>query len=240
MRIIITKDYQEMAKVAKQHLLGVMFAKADRVNLAITGGKTPIEVYCQLIPEVKGKAYLDHVHYYNFDEIPYKKSNREGITISDLRELYLDPANIPAENIHVLDENNYEGQDERIRQAGGLDAVLMGIGTDGHFCGNLPGTTTINDYTARVDCNEDMKKELAGMYDDPADIPDYYVTMGPKSIMAAKQLILIANGEGKADIIKTLIEEDISSDIPASILKLHPNLTVILDQAAASKLSSLS
>ncbi len=236
MKIIVTKDYAELGKVVSQQLLGHMFTKNSRVNLAITAGKTPEEVYRHLVPEVKRKNYLNHVHYYNFDEIPHKKLMKEGITTTDLRSLYFQPAEIAETHIHVLDETNYQEQDLRLAQAGGLDAILLGIGEDGHYCGNLPGTTTINDYTTKVPCDEEMKQQLQGHFEDSADIPDAYVTMGPKSIMAAKHLILIANGKRKAEIMRRFLQEEISAALPASILKLHGNLTVIMDQEAASKL----
>lgn len=237
MKIIITENEQEMATLATQHLLGQMLVSPNRVNLAITAGATPVEVYKQLAPQVKDKDYLDHVHYYNFDEIPYKKTQREGITMSDLRKLYFNDAAIPEERIHKLTVENYQECDRAIRDNGGLDCILLGIGTDGHFCGNLPNTTKFSDYTTLVNCDEEMKKQLAGMYDDPEEIPDSYVTMGPSSVLAAKQLVLIACGEHKAAIIKRLVEEDVQTEVPISILKTHPNLTIILDKAAASKLA---
>ncbi|MBP1044349.1 glucosamine-6-phosphate deaminase [Vagococcus sp. BWB3-3] len=237
MRVIVTENYEELGKVASQHLLGHLFSKQDRVNLAITAGTTPVEVYRYLIPEVKGKAYLSHAHFYNFDEIPYKESQREGITMSDLRELFFKPAAIPETSIHVLDGQNYQGQDQRIHQAGGLDGVLLGIGADGHYCGNLPGTTTIDDQTTKVICDDQMKARIGRHFEEAADVPDYYVTMGPKSIMAARHLILIANGKRKADIMRKFLEEEISLALPATILKLHPNLTVIMDREAASDLT---
>lgn len=236
MRIIITKDYEELGKVASQHLLGQMMHKQDRVNLSITGGTTPYKVYEYLVPEVKNKGYLDHVHYYNFDEIPYQNNDREGITMSDLRHLFFDPAAIKEAQIHPLTIENYKEQDKQLQMAGGLDAVLLGIGADGHYCGNLPGTTTINDYTTKIACDGAMKERLQRLFDRAEDVPDYYVTMGPRSIMSARQLILIANGKKKADIMQTFIEENISLELPATILKMHPNLTVILDEDAASNL----
>lgn len=236
MRIIITKDYDELGKVATQHVLGQMFKQQNRVNLAITAGKTPLKVYEHLVPEVKDKGYLSHVHYYNFDEIPYKKEDHLGITMSELNELYFEPANIAKENIHPLDTQNYLTQDARIMADGGLDCILLGIGEDGHYCGNLPGTTTFEDFTARVDCDDNMKQRIAGHFSNPEDIPDFYVTMGPRSIMAAKQLVMIANGTRKAKIMKQFIEGEVTREVPASILRMHPNLTVIMDEEAASLL----
>lgn len=240
MKVIIVKDYEELSKVAAQHLMGEMVQRHERVNLAITAGSTPIGMYKYLAPEVKGKTYFDNVHYYNFDEIPYASGKQEGITISDLRRLYFEPAGILEEKIHVLDEHNYEEQDKRIFADGGLDAILLGIGADGHYCGNLPGTTTFTDFTTKVICDEAMKQRISGHFADEKEIPDFYVTMGPRSVMNARHLILFASGEAKAAIMKTMIEDPINQDIPASILKMHPHLTIILDEAAATLLDKES
>lgn len=236
MRLIITKDYEEMSKVAAQHLLGHMFNSQHRVNLSITAGTTPVLMYKMLVQEVKGKDYFDNIHYYNFDEIPHKVNKQEGITITDLRNMYFTPAGIPEERIHVLTEKNYTEQDEKVAGDGGLDMILLGIGTDGHFCGNLPGTTKFKDLTTRVDCDEAMKERIGGHFDNKDDIPDFYITMGPASVMRARHLILFASGVRKAAIMKTWFETNIEERIPASILKNHPNISVILDQDAASLL----
>jgi len=234
MRIIVTKNYEELGQLTSDYLLGLMLSKQNRMNIAITAGKTPEAVYKYLVPKVKEKDYLSHVHYYNFDEIPFKVTKTVGITMRDLKNLFFTPANILAEQIHPLDENNYLHQDERLANDGGLDTILLGIGADGHYCGNLPGTTSFEDFTSRIDCDERLRNRIKGHFDHEEDIPDYYVTMGPRSIMSAKRLILIANGTRKAEIMKEFIHGKISPEIPASILKMHPDLTVIMDEEAAS------
>ncbi|SJZ67628.1 6-phosphogluconolactonase/Glucosamine-6-phosphateisomerase/deaminase [Pilibacter termitis] len=236
MRVIITKNEQEMGKLAGQYLLGVMLSKQDRVNVSITAGKTPKEVYKYLIEEVKGKEYLRHVHYYNFDEIPYVTEDKPGVTMRDLTKMFFAPAEIDKENIHPLSEHNYAEQDEKIANAGGLECMLLGIGVDGHYCGNLPETTKYEDKTVKVMFTPAIKERVSVLYENKEEVPDYHVTMGPTSVMAARQLILIANGKHKAEIVKEFLEGEISRKYPATILKMHPNLTVILDEDAASLL----
>ncbi|MDH6364582.1 6-phosphogluconolactonase/glucosamine-6-phosphate isomerase/deaminase [Enterococcus sp. PF1-24] len=232
MKIIKVGSSEEFNQVGASLLLAEMFKNDLRVNLAITAGNSPKGVYQELINKVKEKDYLKHVHYYNFDEIPYKVTQREGITISDLRELYFNPAKIAAEQIHKMDMTNFKEQDAKIAAAGGLDAILMGIGADGHFCGNLPGTTKFGDWTTEVICDEPMKNLLSRMYEDKADTPDSYITMGPRSVMAAKHLIMIANGESKAEIIKKFVEGPVTEEVPSTILTMHPNLTLLVDAEA--------
>lgn len=237
MKLIITKNYEEMSEVALEHLLKYMYSDKKRVNISITGGSSPKLMYELLISKVKDKKYFDNVHFYNFDEIPFKKEDREGVTITGLRKQFFIPANIKEENIHPLDQNNYLTQDKRIKEAGGLDLVLLGLGWDGHFCGNLPHSTKFGDGTVKFECNEYFKSRLIDEFEDPKDIPDYYITMGPRSIMAANNLVMIASGKRKAEPVKRLLDGVITSDYPSTILTLHPHFTLIIDEEAASLLT---
>ncbi|WP_088809547.1 MULTISPECIES: glucosamine-6-phosphate deaminase [Listeria] len=238
MKLIVEKDYASMSRVAANILLGKMY-QVNRVNLAITAGNTPVKMYEYLVAEVKERPYLENVHFYNFDEIPYAGESGFGVTMTNLNRLFFHPAKISERNIHVLDTENYQNQDARIQADGGLDLILLGIGEDGHFCGNLPGTTTFADETTlvRTDSIPEMRDILiAEVGGDESKCPDVYVTMGPKSVMAAKSIVLFANGRKKASIIKKAFFGLVDSTVPASILQMHPNLTVILDAEAAMEL----
>lgn len=232
MKVILTKDYEEMSQVAATHVLGYMY-KEGRVNISITAGDTPLRTYEILAPQIKDKCF-QNVHFYNFDEIPFKQEDREGITMLVLRQAFFDKVDVSEDNIHILDQTNYQTQDERIAKDGGLEMILLGVGEDGHFCGNLPGTTTFGDLTTKVYCKEeDLIDEFEGHWE---FVPNYYVTMGPRSIMRAKNLVMIASGKRKAHVIKQLLSYKINQDVPATILTLHPNFTLIIDEDAASEL----
>lgn len=239
MKLIITEDENEMGHVAANYLLGHM-NQNQRVNLAITAGRTPVSMYKWLIPQIKNKRYYQNVNYYNFDELPFKGQQREGVTISNLNKLFFVPANIDKAQIHKLTVDNYHDHDKRLLTEGGLDAIVMGIGADGHFCGNIPGKTKWANRTVKLQILEHEKRYIAeGEYNgDIALVPDYYVTMGPASVMQSRQLILIAYGEHKAKAIKLSLEGAVDENVPASVLKLHPNLVVIVDKAAASQLNA--
>ncbi|ALS02478.1 6-phosphogluconolactonase [Enterococcus silesiacus] len=238
MKIIIEENYEKMSRVAANILLGKMYQQ-KRVNLAITAGSTPIKMYEYLVSDVKNKSYLDNVHYYNFDEIPFKQKKGYGVTMTNLNNLFFKPAEIPESQIHPLNEKNYKNQDKRIEQDGGLDLILLGIGADGHYCGNLPRTTKFEDLTSYVgeDATENMKEILLSeVGGDENERPDFYVTMGPKSVMQAKEIVLFATGKKKAAIIKRAFFGPVTNEVPASLLQTHPNLTIVLDQEAASEL----
>lgn len=234
MKIIITESYEALGNLAASILLGKM-TEDKRVNISITAGNTPQSTYTALIPRVKNNAAYQNVHYYNFDEI-VEVGEEKGMTEAALQKLFFQPANISSEQIHLLNLSNYQEQDQRIANAGGLDAMLIGIGEDGHFCANMPQSTEFNRHTHEVLIKPEYSWYEWAKADSGEKLPASFVTMGAASIMKVKQLILIANGSHKAGIIKRALSGPIDRDIPASILQLHPNLTVILDQEAAADL----
>lgn len=238
MKIVLTEDYEAMSETAAS-ILFTNILSDNYQNIAITGGTTPQLMYEKLVQKMKNVSTINNTKYYNFDEIPYKNCRREGITISDLRTYFFDPAQIDDDNIHVLDPFNYKKQDQVISNNGGLDLIVIGIGKDGHYCGNLPHTTSFADETTKVIMSEELKIKVGEKhFDTEEEYPDFYVTMGPKSVLNAKEIILIANGQNKSKIIKRVIEGPVNELVPASILKLHPNITFILDKDSASELNN--
>lgn len=235
MNVIITEDYEEMSRVAFYKVLGKMLG-GNRVNLSLTAGNTPKRLYELMIPVVKNKYYYNNVHYYNFDEIPIA-GQRYGLTMTSLNKAYYEPCEIPQDNIHELNGNNYEGYDCYLKSQGGLDLILMGIGSNGHFCGNIPGHSRFHYETFGMKTvpGSEMYKNLEKLLGKTPG--ETSVTFGPRTVMQAKQLILFANGTDKAAIIKQALEGPVTEQVPASILKLHSDITVILDKEAASELS---
>lgn len=230
MKLIIEKDFNQMSETAKNILLGYM-TQDKRINLSITAGKTPVKVYEKIINFLAHSTSYDNVHYYNFDEIPVPNQT-EGITLTELRKLFFSPAKINEQLIHPLTLDNYQEQDQTLQDMGGLDAMLIGLGEDGHFCGNMPGTTSFGNETYKVT----VSGEETWFVPEMMEVGMSFVTMGPVSIMKVKHLILIVNGSKKARIVKKALTGPITEDVPASILQLHPNLTVILDEEAAKEL----
>lgn len=242
MRIIIEKDYDAMSKLAAAVLLGHMM-RDGRVNISITAGRSPKLMYEKYInPELKGKEWFSNVHFYSFDETPiYTPDGKKvsGDNSSALIDCFFTPAQILNHQIHLMNEENYANYDQMIDEVGGLDMMLIGLGDDGHFCANMPECTKFNQYSYKVKLtnqypwNEPYQKSLHGNYS------DYMFSMGPRSVMKVRHLVLIVNGKAKAEIVRAALEGEVREDIPASVLQLHPNLTVILDQDAASKLTTV-
>lgn len=250
MRFVITKDYDELSHVITAVMLKHMHTGKPRVNICVTTGTTPIKAYQLLAPMVKDKPYFEHVHYYVVDEFWYAKesgTNKEDIPVNKLSMdlKFFHAADIPEERIHTLRDDTVETFDEAIHRAGGLDMVIMGVGSDGHFCGNHPGTFkdwregchSIERY-----CTPQVNELLEFLLkddihsDDASRIPDHYLTMGPKTIMDAEHIVMIFSGKGKAETVRRAFFDPITMDFPVSIFQLHPHVSILLDEAAASKI----
>ncbi|MCS5960373.1 glucosamine-6-phosphate deaminase [Klebsiella pneumoniae subsp. pneumoniae] len=203
MKMIVTEDYEEMSLVASHHVLGYITAP-QRVNLAVTAGSTPKRMCEHLTAAVKGKAFYDRVHYYNFDEIPFAASREKASRYLICASCFYPGADQKKRTFYKLTLDNAAQHDRQLEEAGGLDLMVLGLGADGHFCGNLPNTTRFHDQTVEVPIHGEMIALIANseMGGDISAVPDSYVTMGPRSVMAAKNLLLIVSGAAKSARVK--------------------------------------
>lgn len=229
MKLIIEENEQQMSESALHILLGAMM-QDKRVNISLTAGRSPITLYNMMIPLVKNKEKFKDIQYYLFDEAP-ENGQKYGGNWKEMHELFFNEANIPDERIHITTMDNWETYDEEIRNAGGIDVMLIGLGYDGHFCSNCPRCTPMDSYTYCMD--RKIKNAVNPDYPEKPHAP-YTLTMGPKSLMRVKHLVMIVTGKEKAEIFKRFLDEPISDELPSTVLKLHPNFTVICDQEAAS------
>lgn len=232
MKLIIEKDEKAMSESCMQIVLGEMM-QDKRVNISLTSGRSPRMMYEMMIPYVKDQEKFKDIQYYIFDEGP-RTGQKYGPIWDEMHELFYTPANIPDERVHCLCADNWQSYDEEIRNAGGLDLMVIGLGWDGHFCSNSPRSTSLDSYTYKFD-REEIRR-LNPEYKKRPDIP-YVYTMGPKSLMRVRRLVMIVNGKEKAEILKKVLDSPISNELPATVLKLHPNFTIICDAEAASLLN---
>lgn len=251
MRFVVTKDCVELGNVMSQYMLKHMHSNRERVNIAVTTGSTCVPGYRILAPQIRNKDYFKNIHYYIFDEFWFKNEDKTEIIpdckVSLDKKLFA-PAQIEDARIHNLDYENYKTFDEDILRDGGFELVIMGIGKNGHFCGNQPGTFTSWDAGTRIvrtDATEYLRRYSKHLLrddfqsDDEERIPEYYITMGPKTIMKSRNIIFILSGKEKAEIAKKAFIDPISKDFPVSIFQLHPHVTVILDEDAAEGIKEI-
>lgn len=239
MKIEIFPDQELLISQVASDILRAM-REHPRFNFAPTGGATPLPLYQALTPHLRNSEQYHHVHYYTQDEVPFHPfENDKGAIYQLLQRHLFEPARVPDERIHALNGSNYSQADQQIKAAGGLDLLLLGLGSDGHIAANLPGTSF--DSEARriaVDrTNPRLVAALANEVGSKQRVPDAYFSLGIKTLMQAKKILLLVTGEKKAAILKQVLEGPLTEAIPASILRLHPACTVFADSNAAQLLN---
>ena len=241
MRIYCEKDYEAMSRRAAHVMAAEIIHRPDCV-LGLATGSTPIGMYKQLIEWNKaGDITFKEVRTVNLDE--YKGLSPEhdqGYRYFMQKQLF-DHVDILPENTRVPDGLAADPQAECqwynkvIRDMGGIDIQVLGIGHNGHIGFNEPGHA-FEQETHVVDLSERTIQANARFFASPDDVPRQAMTMGIKSIMMARKILLVISGEDKADIVKEAFAGPITPHVPASILQLHPYVTLVGDKAALSKL----
>ncbi|MFJ4044554.1 glucosamine-6-phosphate deaminase [Microbacterium sp. NPDC089987] len=208
--------------------------------LGLATGSTPLPVYEALRERLAGHD-VSHVRGFALDEyvgldVAHPESYRSVITREVIEPLGLDPALIRVPN-GDLETIRHAGDDyERdIIEAGGVDLQLLGIGTDGHIGFNEPGSSFASTTRLKT-LTEQTRKDNARFFDSPDEVPRHCITQGLGTILRARHLVLLAFGEAKADAVAAALEGPVSAMMPASAVQLHPHVTVVLDEAAASNL----
>jgi glucosamine-6-phosphate deaminase len=243
MRVIVANSYEEMSKIAAKEIAKLLYVKPDAV-LGLATGSTPEGVYKELVELNKQhKVDFSKVISYNLDEYKGLMGDHPQSYRYFMDTNLFNHVNINKNNTYVpngVSENIEEEcrkYDEAIENAGGIDLQLLGIGTNGHIGFNEP-SDYLNLNTHLTALTEDTIRANSRFFDSIEEVPTEAVTMGLGSIMKAKKIILLASGEKKAEIISKLVEDKISTRVPASILQVHSDVLVIVDKAAASLLKN--
>ncbi|MBP7348723.1 MAG: glucosamine-6-phosphate deaminase [Butyrivibrio sp.] len=239
MRIYKAKDYNDLSRKAANIISAQIIMKPNCV-LGLATGSSPIGTYRQLVDWFK-KGDLDfrEVHTVNLDE--YKGlggDNKESYRFFMNSNLF-DQVNIDKQNTNVPNglavdaEAECDRYNKLIRQLGGIDLQLLGIGHNGHIGFNEP-EEAFEKETHLVTLTESTIEANARLFDKQEEVPKYAFTMGIKSIMQAKKILIIASGEDKAQIMRDAFFGPVTPKIPASILQIHNDLTIVADEAALS------
>lgn len=232
MNIIETKDYSEMCRKAANILSAQIILHPDSV-LGLATGKTPIGVYDQLV-DWYNKDDLDfaQIKTVNLDEYCGLEPADQTSYRYFMDQHFFNRINIKKENTHVPNgmaddmEAECRRYDKLIRSIGGIDLQLLGIGQNGHIGFNEPGM----DFEKMTHCirlAEQTRLANAKYFSSAEEVPREAITMGIKAIMQADRILLIVDGENKNEILKTALLGPVTPSVPASILQLHPDLTVV-------------
>ena len=241
MKIIRAKDYKDMSRKAANIISAQVIMKPNCVLGLATGG-TPVGAYAQLVDWYnKGDLDFSEVTTVNLDEYRGLPKEHPESYWSFMHKNLFDKVNIRPEAIHLPDGTNPDAVDackkynEIIHSVGGIDLQLLGLGPNGHIGFNEPddhftcGCHVVNLTESTIQANRRF-------FDSEASVPRQAVSLGVGSILASRCILLLATGEDKAQAIHDTVCGDITSRTPASILKTHPNVILLLDRAAAGML----
>ncbi|NLP14397.1 MAG: glucosamine-6-phosphate deaminase [Clostridium sp.] len=255
MNIIIKENYDEMSRHAAEIIADFVKNKPDCV-LGLATGSTPIGTYKELVRLHKEGLDFSQVRTFNLDEYlgigidlnkPYETDQSYA---RFMYEELLKNINIKEENICIPDGRTKDPDkfcrwyEDQIKRVGGIDLQLLGIGADGHWAFNEPGSslgsrTRIQALTKQtLDDNYESFYKKAGIKRE--DMPHFAITMGIGTILEARNILMIANGKKKASVVAKCLEGPVTSQITASAIQLHSGgITVVLDKEAASELKNL-
>ncbi|MEK3711599.1 glucosamine-6-phosphate deaminase [Bacillus sp. FSL K6-1005] len=247
MKIIVADHYEDLCKLSAVIIKECVQAKKDAV-LGLATGSTPVGLYKQLISDYQaGEIDFSKVITFNLDEYAGLSPSHPQSYNKFMHEHLFQHINVQPDHIHIPQGDNPQLEaeckvyEELIRQAGGIDVQILGIGSNGHIGFNEPGSD-FEERTRIVRLSESTIQANARFFGgDPVLVPRLAVSMGIKTIMEfSKHIVLLANGEEKADAIKKMAEGPVTPEVPASILQQHNHVTVIADPKAAQKLKNLS
>ncbi len=241
MNIIGMPDYAGMSRQAANIISAQVILKPDSV-LGLATGSSPIGVYQQLVKWYqKGDIDFSQVSTVNLDEYcGLAPEHAQSYAYFMWKHLF-SHINIQKENVHLPNgliadaEQECARYDALLEAFGAIDLQLLGIGHNGHIGFNEPGQAFVM-KTHRVKLTESTLQANSRLFTSIEEMPHYAYSMGIKAILQARRVLVIVSGADKADIVKEAFTGDVSPAVPASILQLHPAVTLVGDEAALSKL----
>lgn len=237
MKVVIGTEKEIAEKAAQQYV--ELLTKKPNAVLGGATGSTPIDLYKELARLNKeGVITFKDVKTFNLDEYVGLDGSHDQSYRYFMNENLFKHIDIDINNTHVPDGINTAiaaEYDKEIEAAGGVDLQVLGIGVDGHIGFDEPGTP-LDSITHVVELEQNTREVNSRFFKSIDEVPTHAVTMGIKTIMHARSIILLAIGKSKAEIIKKTLEGPITTDVPASILQLHPDVTFYLDHEAAALL----
>ena len=244
MRIICCKDYEDVSRKAANIIAAQIYLKPDCV-LGLATGSSPVGTYKELIAKYEsGDLDFSQVKTANLDEYVGLPKDHDQSYAYFMRSNLFDHVNIDQANCNIPNGMNPDAEAECARYdavvgaLGGTDLQLLGLGPNGHIGFNEPcdefvsGTNKVELTKATIDANQRF-------FEKREDVPTFAYTMGIGTIMKAKRVLMVVNGEKKAQAVKDCFFGPIKPQAPGSILQLHPDFTLIADEAALSLVKNL-
>ena len=242
MEVIIKETPEQMARLGAE-LIAEVVRRKPKCVLGLATGSTPVSTYKELIKMHKNEGLdFSRVTTFNLDEYVGLAHEHDQSYHYFMWENLFKHINVNPKNVHIPDGMAKDipafcrWYEEQVVKAGGIDLQLLGIGSNGHIAFNEPGSS-LGSRTRVKTLDERTRSDNARFFKNINEVPKYAITMGIGTIMDARQLLLLANGAGKADAIQRTCEGPITAMVPATVVQLHPKAVIITDKAAASKLT---
>jgi glucosamine-6-phosphate deaminase len=239
MKLIEVQNYDEMSKVAAKKIIEQIQTKPNSVLGLATGG-TPVGTYQYLIKDfTENQTSYEKVITVNLDEYVGLEGDNPQSYSYYMKEHLFNHINIPENQTHLPFAKNIDDKEagknyeKLIDSFGGMDMQVLGIGENGHIGFNEPGTS-FSSTTDVVQLADSTREANARYFTSMDEVPTHAISMGISTIMKSRKILLLVSGVKKASVLNQLFHSDIKEDLPASILKKHPNVTIIADQEALS------
>ena len=240
MQIFITEDYEELSLKASKIIIGLVKENPYAV-LGLATGTTPLGLYQRLIEDHKknGTSYK-HIRTVNLDEYKGLPPEHNQSYVYFMRKNLFEYLDIDIENTYIengVAENELRecARYDRLLKGMRQDIQLLGLGSNGHIAFNEPNTS-FESTTHIVNLTESTIKDNSRLFNDISEVPRKAYTMGLKTIMQAKKILILASGANKAEAVYKTVNGEVCEAVPASILQTHPDCTLIVDKEAASRL----
>lgn len=241
MEFIIAESTEDMSRRAADRIASFVEADPSCV-LGLATGTTPIGLYACLVDDcAQGKISFADVTTFNLDEYRGLDPEHDQSYRYFMKKHLFDHVDIDQARTHVPEGSNPDAEavcavyEQAIEEAGGIDLQLLGLGPNGHIGFNEP-EDTFPKATHCVDLTESTIQANSRLFDSADEVPREAYTMGIGTIMKARKILLVVNGAGKAEIVRDVLRGPVVPQVPASVLQLHPDVTVVLDKEAAALL----
>lgn len=241
MLVVVVEDYDELSKFGAARVAELVRKKPDCV-LGFATGNTPLGMYAELARMHREEGLdFSKVVTFNLDEyVGLTPSHDQSYHYFMWRNLF-EHVNVNPRYVHIPSgtAEDIDGQcdwyEAKIKEFGGIDLQILGIGANGHIAFNEPGSS-LGSRTRIKTLKEKTRQDNARFFRNIDEVPKYAITMGVGTIMEAHGLLLMASGRGKADSVKATVEGPITAQYPATIVQMHRFATILVDREAAAKL----